>query len=94
MTDRKMMGLHAEILALRDTLGISYKDACHRLYMTECEKLKKDERMQKTFLNLRRQAGGALGAFQKRLVQLGGQEVQSSINADADAAPSDIPKGE
>jgi len=34
------MGLHAEILALRDKLGITYKDASHRLYMTAFEKVR------------------------------------------------------
>ena len=34
------MNLHAEMLALQRTLGLSYKDAVHRLYMAEGEKLK------------------------------------------------------
>jgi len=27
-------------MSLRDRLGISYKDACHRLYLAELERLK------------------------------------------------------
>jgi hypothetical protein len=34
---------HAEILALQERLGLSYKDAAHRLYMAEMERLKADE---------------------------------------------------
>jgi len=79
------MGLHAEILALCDTLGILYKDAAHRLYMTEWEKLKMDERSQKTFMNVRRRAGQALIAFRTKLGQLGSQE--GSLGADASANP-------
>ena len=83
-----MMGLHTEILALRDKLGISYKDACHRLYMTAYKKLKVDDRMQKTFLNLRRQAAGALGDFQRRLGQLESQVGMSpAAGGDANAFP-------
>ena len=32
---------HAEIRALQATFGISYKDAAHRLFMSEVERLKK-----------------------------------------------------
>ena len=34
---------HAEVLALQKQLGISYKDAAHRLYMAEVERVKKSE---------------------------------------------------
>ena len=44
------MGLHAEIMSLRDTLGLSYKDASHQLCMAEWEKLKMDDRTQKAFV--------------------------------------------
>ena len=49
MTDWELLGLHAEIMSLHETLGISYKDASHRLYMAEWEKLKTDARTQKVF---------------------------------------------
>ena len=64
------MGLHAEILSLRDRLGISYKDACHRLYMTEWEKLKVDEQANKALTTVKMRAQGALASFQQRLNQL------------------------
>ena len=35
------MGIQTDILALQNQLGISYKDAAHRLYMAELERLKK-----------------------------------------------------
>ncbi|KAF9549684.1 hypothetical protein CPC08DRAFT_769044 [Agrocybe pediades] len=31
---------HSEIMAMRDEHGISYKDACHRLYLAELERVK------------------------------------------------------
>ena len=34
------MEQHAEVMSLQDRLGISYKDACHRLYLAELEYLK------------------------------------------------------
>lgn len=88
MTDRELMGLHAEIMSLRDILGTSYKDACHRLYMAEWEKLKRDDRMQKAFSLLTNRTREALGNFQARLGELG-REGNRTDNADADAdAPS------
>ena len=41
--------LHAEVKALQDTLGISYKDAAHRLYMAEVERLKKSDAAAKSW---------------------------------------------
>jgi hypothetical protein len=39
------------VIALQDRLGISYKDAAHRLYMAEVERMKVDEKMHKAFTN-------------------------------------------
>jgi hypothetical protein len=44
--------LHAEVLALQQTFGISYKDAAHRLFMTEVERLKKADAVTKTFASI------------------------------------------
>ena len=67
------MGVHAEVMALQEMLGISYKDASHRLYMAECEKLKTDEKTQKAFSIVKERTQGALVGFQRRLVQIGGE---------------------
>lgn len=45
--------VHAEILALQERLGISYKDASHRLYMAELEKLKAVDKHCKALANLK-----------------------------------------
>ena len=37
---------------MQERLGISYKDASHRLYMAELERMKADERMYKCFATL------------------------------------------
>jgi histidinol dehydrogenase len=37
---------------MKERFGITYKDAAHRLYMAELEKVKSDEKMQKAFANL------------------------------------------
>ncbi|KAF8809687.1 hypothetical protein BYT27DRAFT_7254402 [Phlegmacium glaucopus] len=51
-SDWERLSAHAEVLALQERLGISYKDASHRLYMAELERLKSDEKMHKAFANL------------------------------------------
>lgn len=40
------------MLVLRERLGISYKDAAHRLYMAELEKVKNDQGYHKAFASL------------------------------------------
>jgi len=49
--------LHAEVKALQKTLGISYKDAAHRLFMTEIERVKKADSAEKGFSALRKRIG-------------------------------------
>jgi len=44
--------LHAEVVALQEKLGISYKNASHQLYMAELEKLKAADESHKAFKNL------------------------------------------
>lgn len=47
------LSLHAEVLALQRTLGISYKEAAHRLYMSELERLKAERRTEQAMRGLR-----------------------------------------
>jgi hypothetical protein len=41
------------VKALQDTLGISYKDAAHRLFMAEVERVKKADSAEKSFAAIR-----------------------------------------
>ena len=52
LSDQENLMLHAEVVALQQKLGISYKDAFHRLYMAELEKLKVADETHKAFKNL------------------------------------------
>jgi hypothetical protein len=51
-SEQELLTYHAEVLALQDTFGISYKDASHRLYMASLEKLKVSQASYKAFKNL------------------------------------------
>ena len=55
LSQRELHMLHAEIKALQETLGISYKDATHRLFMAEVERLKKADAAAKSFASIRTQ---------------------------------------
>lgn len=68
-----MMGLHADIMTLRDTLGISYKDASHRLYMAEWEKLKIDDRLHKAYQLLNKRTHDAVVNLQEKFQELDSQ---------------------
>ena len=37
MSDRELLASHGDVKALQKQLGLSYKDAAHRLYMAELE---------------------------------------------------------
>lgn len=52
-SETERLNLHAEVLALQTTLGISYKDAAHRLYMAEVEKLKVEKQNEFAFSKIR-----------------------------------------
>ena len=47
------MVLHAEIQALQQRFGLSYKNAAHWLYMAELERIKKAKSASKSFLAIR-----------------------------------------
>lgn len=46
---------HAEILALKQKYGLSYKDAAHRLYHSEVQKLNAEDEAYAMISELRRQ---------------------------------------
>ena len=48
-SQQALLILHAKIQALQSKLGISYKDAAHRLFMTEVERVKQADSGVKTF---------------------------------------------
>lgn len=48
------------MVSLQERLGISYKDASHRLYMAEMERLKADEKTYKGFATLQENTKKAL----------------------------------
>ena len=53
LSDREALSLHSEIKALQDRLGLSYKDAAHRLYMTEVENLRTEKHAGRTMRSIR-----------------------------------------
>ena len=77
--------LHAEVLALQETLGISYKDASHRLYLAELEKLKVADEKYKAFKNL----GNRLGKFVHNISENFIQTPDNDLDPDADTTVED-----
>ena len=52
-SERERHLLHAEVKALQETLGISYKDAAHRLFLAEVERVKKADSAARSFTAIR-----------------------------------------
>lgn len=53
-SERERHILHEEILALQTFHAISYKDAAHRLFMAELERVKKADSAEQSFAAIRR----------------------------------------
>lgn len=68
-SDREVLALHAEILALQARFGLSYKDAAHRLYMAEIAKLGAEQ-----------QALNAMESVLERIDSTITQEIGPAIN--------------
>jgi hypothetical protein len=60
------------VLALQELLGISYKDAAHRLYMAELEKIKANEKMYKAFSSLNESTQRSLEILSKSVNEVMG----------------------
>ncbi|KAH9475739.1 hypothetical protein JR316_0002986 [Psilocybe cubensis] len=60
LTDKELLRQHAEVQALVEKLGISYRDAAHRLYMAEMEKLKVADMQRKSFQIFEKRATNTL----------------------------------
>ncbi|KAF8813245.1 hypothetical protein BYT27DRAFT_7251131 [Phlegmacium glaucopus] len=76
-SDRERLSAHAEVLALQERLGLSYKDAAHRLYMAELERMKSDERMYKAFANLQAFTEYTLGSAYDQV-----RNIETSLTTD------------
>ena len=73
-SDRKHLSAHAEILALQERLGLSYKDAAHRLYIAELERVKRDRMMFKAFSNFEKSTKKTLEMALKSLGNIEGTQ--------------------
>ena len=64
------MTLHAEVKALQARFGISYKDATHRLYMAELERVKAHDTAYKGFLALKTRTDSAVTKYRHKLADI------------------------
>ena len=60
LTGREWLALHAEVKALQQQHGLSYKDSTHRLYMAEVEKVRALDTAQKSFSEIRQRIDSIL----------------------------------
>ena len=61
--DRECLILHAEILVIMSQLHISYKDAAHRLYMREIDKLKSKRQTERRYKNIKEQISNRMKTY-------------------------------
>ena len=65
---------HSKVLVLQERLGISYKDAAHRLYMAELERVERDKMMYKAFASLEKSMKKTLEMAFKSISDIDGTE--------------------
>jgi hypothetical protein len=70
LTDRELLNCHAEVKALQNQLGTSYKDASHRLYMAEVEKLEQQDLTLKSYATLKERMEYNLESFERRFSEI------------------------
>jgi len=70
LTDRELLSCHAAVKALQDQFGISYKDASHRLYLAEVEKLEQQDITLKTYATLKERLEDNLESFERRFADI------------------------
>jgi len=70
LTDRELLSCHAEVKALQNQLGTSYKDAAHRLYMAEVEKLQQEDLNVKMWAILKNRMENSSNMFEGRVAEI------------------------
>jgi hypothetical protein len=85
LTERELLALHAEVKALQQQQGLSYKDAAHRLYHSEVQKLKVEDVTRKVFLALDREIKTTV----KDHIWLKIKNIDDAVEAKAEAEDKD-----
>lgn len=84
------MTLHADVLALQDRWGISYKDASHRLYMAEVEKLKVNAKCHKAVENVASHAEDVLKNIMNELKKVANADGESVDESEGSSEEQEI----
>jgi hypothetical protein len=88
LTQRELLSLHAEVKAMQGRLGISYKDATHRLYMAEIEKLALHSSSMKANTILKNRLVDGIKSLETKLLAIGRLGGRIDVKADANTLPN------
>lgn len=83
LTDRELLNCHAAVKALQTQFGISYKDASHRLFLAEVEKLEHQTSTLRTYADLKERMEASIQSFERRLAG----HMRGTLPDDKDATP-------
>lgn len=67
LSEQELLTAHANILALGDRYGISYKDAVHQLYIAQIEKVKESDEAFKSIKRIDDELEGILRSISGEL---------------------------
>jgi hypothetical protein len=85
LTDRELLSCHAEVKALQNQLGTSYKNVSHCLYMAEIEKLEQQNIILKTYVTLKERMECNLKSFESRFTGIPIRPFQKTNDIIADS---------
>ena len=70
LTERELLIAHAEIEALKEKYSLSYKDAAHRLYHSELNKLNADDNTYHIMADAVEQLDGVVENAEKSIIDI------------------------
>ena len=70
LTERELLIAHAEIEALKEKYGLSYKDAAHSLYHSELNKLNADDNAYHIMADAVEQLDGVVENAEKSIIDI------------------------
>jgi hypothetical protein len=75
LTERELLSAHIEVKVLQQKYGLSYKDAAHRLYHAEVQKLIVQDEALRTLSELRQQMDDHINDLNKRISAIDRQKL-------------------
>jgi hypothetical protein len=82
LTERELLNAHAEVTALQERYGLSYKDASHRLYHSEIAKVLVLEHARESVADIHGKLDKRIEDLKKNILTIDNMKVEKSVRKD------------